>query len=704
MRTDISKLLILSFTMFSFLLAGAPDTLWTKTYGGSATDVGYSLEITYDGGYIISGYTSSFGVEGNDVFLIRTDSKGDTLWTKMYGGKYEDCANSVKETHDKGFIIAGYTNSFGPENRNCYLLRTDENGDTLWTKVIGSDSLDWFTSVQCLGDSGFIVTGATESGPGPRYLYLVKTNANGDTLWTKLHGGNYPDAYFVGNCLLTTDAGEFIIAGQAPGGPGDATPFLFGANSLGTIIWERDFGTSNVSGYSFSVNHTDNGGFIVTGDAYDWTIGHRDVYLVRTNPNGTKRWAKVFGGSKNDIGHSVVQTYDDGFIIAGSTNSFSSDGKQDIYIVKTDSAGDTLWTNTYGGAGNDYGYSIKQTSDGGFIIAGSTDSFGAGSFDVYLIRLKPDNSMVNIYSPDGGEILKSDSIHTITWEYKNPSIVDHYRLLYTKNSPGWGNNPETFSCHHPYPNNYDTIWTITNPGAEKIRIHFDTINTDPSTDFIYIYDKNDDQIAKYDGIHSGFWTPEIIGDIVKVRLVTDGNIQKYGFNIDKYRIYTLSGDEEYNDTIAAVISPDSTSCPWIIPPGTFLRCKVKLQVLDSLKNIICECKSDSNFSIISGVGIKNTKAFKRGANIFSQNYPNPFSQITVIKYYLPTKSKVSIGIYDLSGKLVKALINNETKTLGYNTITWDRRDNSGKRVTSGIYFYRVQAGKLSESKQVMVIK
>jgi hypothetical protein len=307
------------------------DTVWTRTYGGNKKDYGYSVQQTSDGGYVVAGWTNSFGTDSGDVYLIKTDASGDTVWTMTYGGSFNDCGWSVQQTFDEGYIIAGWTNSFGAGSRDVYLIKTDASGDTLWTRTYGGSSTDAGYSVQQTSDSGYIITGQTFSfGVDPYDVYLIKTDASGDTLWTKTYGGSGND-------------------------------------------------------WGFSVQQTSDGGYIITGVTFYLGDYPHDVYLIKTDASGDILWTKTYGGIDDDYGRSVQQTSDGGYIIAGWVWSFDS-GIANVYLIKTDASGDTLWTRLYGGTDWDDGQSVQQTSDGGYIIAGATESLGAGLSDVYLIK------------------------------------------------------------------------------------------------------------------------------------------------------------------------------------------------------------------------------------------------------------------------------------------------------------------------------
>ncbi|MDP7000223.1 MAG: hypothetical protein QF569_29625, partial [Candidatus Poribacteria bacterium] len=181
------------------------DNAFLQTYGGSENDYGYSVQQTSDDGYIITGETYSYGNGEADVWLIRTDANGDTLWTQTYGGSESDIGNSVQQTSDGGYIIAGETYSYGNGAADVWLIKTDADGDTLWTQTFGGTEFDIAHSVQQTSDDGYIITGETYSyGNGEADVWLIKTDANGDTLWTQTFGGSESD---IGNSVQQTSDG-----------------------------------------------------------------------------------------------------------------------------------------------------------------------------------------------------------------------------------------------------------------------------------------------------------------------------------------------------------------------------------------------------------------------------------------------------------------------------------------------------------------
>ena len=376
--------ILLAILVFWWLPAFAQDTLWSRTYGGNTFDLGYSVRQTADGGYIVAGCTGSFGVGDEDVYLIKTNSTGDTLWSRTYGGSGMDWAYSVRRTSDGGYIVAGSTHSFGAGESDVYLIKTHANGGTYWSRTYGGSDYDRGYSVQQTTDGGYIVAGETHSfGAGYADVYLIKTDSLGDTLWSRTYGGSdYEYAYSV---QQTTDGG-YVVAGYADtSGAGYYDLYLIKTNSIGDTLWTRTYGGSEAD-YGSSVQQATDGGYIVVGWTDSFGAGESDVYLIKTDSIGDTLWTRTYGGSDADYGYSVQQTTDGGYIVAGETHSFGA-SYADVYLVKTNSLGNTLWTRTYGGSSHDQGHSVHQTTDGGYIVAGWTDSFGAGITDFMLTKL-----------------------------------------------------------------------------------------------------------------------------------------------------------------------------------------------------------------------------------------------------------------------------------------------------------------------------
>jgi len=384
-----SSVLFFTTAVTALAMAQPPDTLWTRTYGGSDADRGYSVRQTDDGGYITTGYTMSMGAGSQDVYLVKTNPNGDSLWTRTFGGSSDDYGYSVKQTNDGGYIIAGYTTSYGAGSGDFWLIKTDSQGDSLWTRTFGGEFLEESFSVQQTNDGGYIITGFTYSyGAGAADVCLIKTDSEGYMIWTRTFGGTGGQ---YGNSVQQTEDGGYVIAGNTSTGNGDV--WLIKTNSQGDSLWTRSFGGSSGDEDSKSVQQTTDGGYIIAGCTWSYGAGGHDVWLIKTDSLGQRQWAHTFGGSNNDYGYSVQQTTDGGYVIAGGA------GNSDVWLIKTDPLGILQWDRTFGGSNFDQGRSVQQTTDGGYIIAGYTDSYGAGSYDIWLIRLEGERPELSL-SPD----------------------------------------------------------------------------------------------------------------------------------------------------------------------------------------------------------------------------------------------------------------------------------------------------------------
>ncbi len=412
------------FFICNILAADSASIAWAKIYGNrSDLSYGESVDLTSDGGYIVTGYIDRFKnsnskslTYNNPVYLIRTDSNGDTLWTREYAvgvtsGKYY----SVMQTADGGFIASGY---FWPSeyNADICLIKTDSNGDTLWVKAYGTvDGGEEGYSVDQTHDGGFVVAGRTTYICSFGNIYLMRTDSLGDTLWTKIYQRG--DAHSV---RQTKNKG-FIVSGFSADTAtnSDYQLFLMHIDSLGDTLWTKTYGDTGQAEIGYSVQQTSDDGFIVCGSK---GVGRQDkIYLLRTDSYGDTLWTKIYNWG---AAYSVDQTSDGGFIVAGTNGYF--------YVMRTDSEGNVLWDKSYGHPTPDQrAKSVKQTKDGGYIAAGwgrlEPDSTGIHflliKYDTLSTGIKKDNS------PKLGTIKENN----LFYNYKGNIISINYTILYSSN-------------------------------------------------------------------------------------------------------------------------------------------------------------------------------------------------------------------------------------------------------------------------------
>jgi hypothetical protein len=516
------------------------DTLWTKTYGGSENDVGHSVKQTSDNGYIVAGYTQSFGASPGDVYIIKTDAHGDTLWTRMYGNIESEQAWEVIELSSGGYIIAGYAQSIVTAEYNAYVISLDVNGDTLWTKTYGGSGHDEAHSIIETPDAGFVIIGSTRPELETNYdIYVIKTLDNGDTLWTKTYGPNIGDDQ--GWSLQNTSDGGYILAGYSNSfGAGDYDMYLIKTDVNGNVMWDTTYGGTDDEMCS-SVQQTSDNRYIIVGSTQSFGAGSNDVYIVKTGFHMDTVWTNTYGGIGDDRGYSVQQTFDNNYIITGKTTSFGSRGDSaDVYLINTDSIGNTIWTKTYGGPGDDGGYSVSQTTDGGYIITGYTNSYGAGRSDAYLLKTDADGdtNWTRTYGGienDGGNSVNqtTDGGYIITGYTYPFGVLSSDVYLIKTNSSG------------------DTAWTKTYGGVDDDEGFSVCQTTDGGyiiTGYTYRIDQNDVYLIKTDANGDTVWTKTYGGAKddggCSVYQTSDGGyiITGYTNPFDNYDVYLIKTD------------------------------------------------------------------------------------------------------------------------------------------------------------------
>jgi len=328
-----------------------------------------------------------------------------TFQKSIEGTPFGENAFSVIQTADSCFVLAGGTANFGAGGPDFYLIRTRPDGEIIWTKTYGGISNDAAYCVKQTFDGGFILVGYYDYS----LVYIVKTNSTGDTVWTKTYyGGN-------GRYIeQTTDSGYIVSGFTDDYGAGNDDIYVLKIDAIGNIQWTKTFGASSLD-YSGCVRQTTEGGYIISGQ-----ISGKMV-LIKINSIGNIQWSKSYGGTIYERGEFVQQTSDGGYITTGYTQSFGA-GNRDVYLVKTDLNGNLLWSKTFGGLDWDEGYSVQQTDDGGYIIAGDAASFGNGSgnSDAYLIKTDGSGNLIfsKVY---GGEFM--DNAYTAQQTLEGGFIV-----------------------------------------------------------------------------------------------------------------------------------------------------------------------------------------------------------------------------------------------------------------------------------------
>lgn len=398
-------LLVCCAWVSSFAQPVAPEVLWTRTFGGPRFEKANAITPTSDGGFVLVHMSSSYGAGDFDRYVVKTDSNGILLWDSIYGGPDWDETWAVWECADGGFVLVGTTKSFGNGWWDGYVSKIDSVGNELWSRTYGSDGADGFFDGAATPDGGCAFAGNYGSGQ----FYLVRTDAAGDTLWTRTYGGDSGERAWA---MESTADGGFILAGYTDSDTtGGKDVYLVKTDSAGNAEWTRTIG-GEADDQAWDIAQTADGGYVVTGVSVSAATGDEDVLLTRLDAEGGATWSRIYGGADNDRGYCVSEESDGGFLIAGYTGSYGA-GATDGWLLKTDAWGELLWSQPYGGGDSEEFTKIIHYSDG-YMAVGSTQSWGSGGWDFWMVRLTAEGSATD-YGPPA--VAASAVLHP---NYPNP--------------------------------------------------------------------------------------------------------------------------------------------------------------------------------------------------------------------------------------------------------------------------------------------
>ncbi len=383
-------IIILLFPLIVLFFFVPLHAQWAKTYGGSDNDHVLSINQTTDGGYIAAGFAESFGSGGYDAWILKLSSNGDIEWQKTYGGSGYDRFNCIQQTSDGGYVVAGESDSFGD-----WIIKLSSTGDIEWQKTYGSNK---FNYIQQTSDGGYIVASEIHI-PGEGRLndfWILKLTSIGDVEWELAWGGSGEEYTF--SIRQASDGGYVVAGGTTSSGAGGYDAWIIKLSSTGVAEWSRTYGGvgSDFPRYIFgnfprthSFQKTSDGGYIVAGSTDSFGTGGYDAWILKLSSNGDIEWQRTYGGSNDDFAYSIHQTSDGGYVFAGETDSFGE--FNDIWILKLSSTGDIEWQKTYGG---NKVLSIQETSDGGYIAAGQGVPFVTPEGeDFFILKLDSDGDI-----------------------------------------------------------------------------------------------------------------------------------------------------------------------------------------------------------------------------------------------------------------------------------------------------------------------
>ncbi len=353
---------------------------WANSYGGTDGEAAFAVEQTSDLGYILVGHTWSFGAGRSDVWLLKLSASGTVEWQRTYGGAEDDEALSAHQTPDGGYIVAGYTASFGDPDYDTWVLKLDSSGGIAWEYAYGAGSQEFASSVERTSDGGYILGGRTNSGADAPDFWALKLDSNGVALWDRTYSLGADRR--IESIHETSDNG-YILAGSTSSG-GAPAAWVIKTDANGNIVWERTY-DPGLGADVEEIQVTSDGGYVLIAEALTGG-GDQDFWVLKLESDGDVEWESTYGGAGEEDAQPIRQTSDGGYIMAGETRSFGAGGG-DVWVVKLNQNGQIMWERTYGGTGDDEVTSLDQTTDGGYVIAGETTSFGAGATDIWVLKI-----------------------------------------------------------------------------------------------------------------------------------------------------------------------------------------------------------------------------------------------------------------------------------------------------------------------------
>ncbi len=359
---------------------------WQIAFGGTDKDIAYGVAPAEKGSVIVVGTTRSYGKGRDDVLVMKVNRDGKTLWKKTFGRKRKDIAYAVTRTADGNFVAVGETRSFSKlGDPDVYVIKFDTNGKLIWERNFGGEMKDFAKSIVATGDGGVLIAGASESF-GDTYLdaYILKVDKNGKEEWAKIVGGERDD--IANGIALTTDGG-FVIAGVTESyGYQSKDYYIVRFDSHAKQRWTKLVGEESED-IAKGVVATKDGGCVVTGKTRSYGSKRNDIMVVKIGPSGKMLWQRLFGYKEKEWMNAITKTENGGFMMAGLTDSFGH-GEFDFYVMQLDAEGHSLRGPVYGGEDDDIAHGITRTTTGDYVVVGSTKSYGKGKEDFFIIQLR----------------------------------------------------------------------------------------------------------------------------------------------------------------------------------------------------------------------------------------------------------------------------------------------------------------------------
>jgi len=376
---------------------------WAKTYGGPSWDDAYSAQQTREGGFVVAGFTTNYG-RRKDFWVLELDSDGNVKWQKAYHRISVDVAKSILQTTEGGYIVAGYTSPHGADAYDLWILKLTADGHILWQKTYGTPAEEKPSHIRQTKDGGYIIAACVDCETRSK-IWILKLDSWGNVEWQKTYESSFSA---IPCCIQQTAGGGYILAGkilQKVEGKwniyGVPNALILKLDAKGQVVWRRAYGGEELAGAN-SLQQTADGGFILAGTTDLSGKTDHDLWILKLDSDGNEEWQKTYLEEGVNYPSSIYQTTDGGYVVAGITNSLSK-RSSDAWVLKLNPSGNIEWQRAYGGSGQDGASSVQPTRDGGYIVAGYTYTFGAGGncegfpcSDVWMLKL----DINGLISPD----------------------------------------------------------------------------------------------------------------------------------------------------------------------------------------------------------------------------------------------------------------------------------------------------------------
>jgi len=446
MKRFVLLLLLLSLTLSHIL----SQTIFQKSYGNGHEGCA-AMEKTLDGGYICTGGANSFCIGLADVYLFKTDSLGNLQWTKTFKVNDYNFGFAVTQNTEGGYAIAAAT-SVSSTQASFYFIKTDNNGNLLKSKTYGNYATAYPNVIQQTSDSGYVIYGYYFDN----YFYslLVKTNKDGNMQWSKTY------CYQVGKSLVKAKDNGYILCGNTSSGVIDI--IVTKIDSLGNTLWNKIIGIDSTVAVCNQIKNTKDGGYILVG--YEQIGNVTDVLLMKIDSLANVQWVKSFGSTESETGENVDETSDGGYIVVGGTFSFGA-SNGDAYLIKTDSAGNLLWSKTYGSTGHDWSGSVKETPDGGYVFTGGNSI----TYSAFMFKTDQ-NGDVECFENNPATTVSTPTTHSYTASF----IMGQCNVSQTPNtsvgSVGVEENVCNYTAIPQVDDVYQTFDVYPNPASQNLII------------------------------------------------------------------------------------------------------------------------------------------------------------------------------------------------------------------------------------------